>query len=55
MFISNYSAPLPTMRGIGVANFMESEAIIKTEVLGRFNSLSVFRGFIGLQPREFIL
>lgn len=43
------------MIGIGVANFMESEAIIKIEVPGRFNSLGVFRGFVRLQPREFIL
>lgn len=30
------------------ANFMSSEAVIKIEVSGRFNSLDAFRGFIGL-------
>lgn len=54
-FISNYREPLPAMTGIGAANFMESEAIIKIEVPGRFNSLGVFRGFIRLRPREFLL
>lgn len=48
MFISNYREPLPAMAGIGAANFMDSEVIIKIEVSGRFNSLGAFRGFIRL-------
>lgn len=38
--------PLPAMTGTGAANFMDSEAVIKIEVSGRFNSPGVFRGFI---------
>ena len=48
VFISNYRESLSALTGIGPANFMDSEAVIKKEVSGRFNSLGVFRGFIRL-------
>lgn len=48
MFISNYREPQPALTGLGAANFMDSEAVIKIEVSGRFNSLGAFRGSIRL-------
>lgn len=55
MVISNSRQPWPVMTSTGAANVMDSGAVIKIEVSGRFNSLGVFRGFIRLWPREFKL
>lgn len=44
----SYLITEPAMTGIGAANFMVGDVVIKIEVSGRFNSLSVFRGFIRL-------
>lgn len=48
MVMSNYREPMLAMASIATSNFMDSEAVIKIEVSGRFNSLGAFREFIRL-------
>lgn len=48
MFISNYRETEQALACLDAANFIDSEAVIKIEVSGRFNSLDAFRGLIRL-------